>query len=178
MGVSFCVGTMNPTVYWAKLAHKDWVFHLAATEEGLCCIELPNGSLEEMREWLQRRTRYATLVHSPEHLEPYTTQLKDYLDNTRRQFDMRLALYGTEFQRSVWQALSTIPFGETRSYLDIASEVRRPKAVRAVGAANGANPIPIVLPCHRVIGKSGSLVGYGGGLDMKTRLLHLEGALA
>ena len=104
-------------------------------------------------------------------------QLRAYFAGTLREFDLPLDLRGTPFQLKVWHALETIPFGETRSYLQIATSIGAEKAVRAVGAANGANPIPIVVPCHRVIGTSGKLVGYGGGLPLKKRLLTLEGAL-
>ena len=105
-------------------------------------------------------------------------QLRDYFDGTLREFDLPLDLQGTEFQKRVWSRLTTIPYGSIRSYSQIAGEVGSPKAVRAVGAANGANPIPIVVPCHRVIGSSGKLVGYGGGLPLKKRLLELEGCNA
>lgn len=105
-------------------------------------------------------------------------QLGEYFAGQRRNFSLPLAADGTEFQRLVWQALSAIPFGELRSYRDIALVVRRPRAVRAVGAANGRNPLPIVVPCHRVIGSDGSLTGFAGGLAIKRQLLELEGALA
>ena len=101
-------------------------------------------------------------------------QLLEYLAGVRRVFDLPLAPKGTEFYRSVWRALEEIPYGETRSYRDIAQAVGRPKAVRAVGQANHNNPIPIIIPCHRVVGANGSLTGYGGGLDLKERLLRLE----
>lgn len=101
-------------------------------------------------------------------------QLLEYLAGVRRVFDLPLAPKGTEFYRSVWRALEEIPYGETRSYRDIAQTVGRPKAVRAVGQANHNNPIPIIIPCHRVVGANGSLTGYGGGLDLKERLLRLE----
>lgn len=104
-------------------------------------------------------------------------QLREYFAGKRRAFDLPLDTGGTEFQRQVWTALTEIPFGELRSYSDIASSIGRPKAVRAVGAANGRNPIPIVVPCHRVIGSDGSLTGFAGGLEAKTRLLQLEGSL-
>ena len=91
-----------------------------------------------------------------------------------RRFDLPLDLAGTEFQRGVWLELTRIPYGETRSYQQMACAIGSPKAVRAVGAANGANPVAIVVPCHRVIGASGKLVGYGGGLPLKRRLLALE----
>ena len=105
------------------------------------------------------------------------SQLDEYFAGKRRAFDLPLSPAGTEFQRSVWTALATIPYGETISYAQLASRVGRPTAMRAVGAANGRNPLPIVLPCHRVIGADGSLTGFGGGLPTKQYLLKLEGAL-
>lgn len=101
-------------------------------------------------------------------------ELGEYFDGTRRTFNLDLAPSGTAFQREVLDALLTIPYGETRSYADIARQLGRPRAVRAVGAANGRNPLPIVIPCHRVIGSDGSLTGFGGGLDTKRFLLGLE----
>jgi methylated-DNA-[protein]-cysteine S-methyltransferase len=103
------------------------------------------------------------------------TQLQEYFNGQRRSFDLLLVPSGTDFQRSVLTALQTIPYGETRSYADIARQIGRPAAVRAVGAANGRNPLPIVIPCHRVIGADGSLTGFGGGLATKLLLLQLEG---
>jgi methylated-DNA-[protein]-cysteine S-methyltransferase len=103
-------------------------------------------------------------------------QLCQYFARRRREFDLPLALQGTEFQLAVWNGLLDIPFGETESYGELARRVGRPKAVRAVGAANGANPISIIVPCHRVIGRDRSLTGYGGGLQIKKKLLELEGA--
>src|ERR1035438_1533137 len=105
-------------------------------------------------------------------------QLRAYFAGQLRHFDLPLDLRGTDFQLRVWRELERIPYGETRSYLQIAEAIGAPRAVRAVGAANGANPIPIVVPCHRVIGANGKLVGCGGGLPLKKRLLQLEGALA
>lgn len=102
-------------------------------------------------------------------------QLSQYFDGKRRVFDLRLAPRGTAFQQRVWNALLSIPFGQLVSYGEIAHRIGLPRASRAVGAANGANPIPIVIPCHRVIGSSGTLTGYGGGLDIKEKLLLLEG---
>ena len=101
-------------------------------------------------------------------------QMKEYFEGERKEFDLPLRPEGTDFQKKVWNALLEIPFGETRSYQDIANAVGSPKACRAVGMANHQNPIIIVIPCHRVIGKSGKLVGYGGGLSMKEKLLLLE----
>lgn len=104
------------------------------------------------------------------------SQLNEYFRGRRRVFDIPLAPRGTAFQRSVWRQLLEIPFGETRSYGDVARALRNPGAARAVGMANHDNPIPIVIPCHRVVGADGSLTGYGGGLDVKARLLAMEGA--
>jgi methylated-DNA-[protein]-cysteine S-methyltransferase len=101
-------------------------------------------------------------------------QLDEYFDGKRKTFDLPLAMRGTPFQLDVWRALQRIPYGETRTYAGIANEIGRPRATRAVGAANGANPIPIVVPCHRVIGTNGSLTGFGGGIDVKRRLLEME----
>jgi methylated-DNA-[protein]-cysteine S-methyltransferase len=105
-------------------------------------------------------------------------QLRAYFAGALREFSLPLDLQGTDFQKRVWRQVAAIPYGETRSYLQISTALGSPRAVRAVGAANGANPVPIVVPCHRVIGASGKLVGYGGGLAMKRRLLELEGARA
>jgi len=103
-----------------------------------------------------------------------TMQLEEYFAKKRKEFDVPLAFNGTAFKKKVWEALQTIPYGETRSYGDIAAMINNPKACRAVGMANNTNQIPIIIPCHRVIGHDGSLVGYAGGLDLKQKLLNLE----
>ena len=102
------------------------------------------------------------------------TQLEEYFAGRRRVFDLPLKPEGTPFMRQVWQALLTVPYGHTASYKDIAEAIGNPKACRAVGMANNRNPISIVIPCHRIVGSNGALVGYGGGLDLKERLLRLE----
>lgn len=107
-----------------------------------------------------------------------TAQLRAYFAGDLKAFHLPLAPRGTEFQQSVWSALLEIPYGQTTTYSTIAEKIRRPAAVRAVGAANGANPIPIIIPCHRVIGTNGSLTGFGGGLDVKRQLLALEARVA
>jgi methylated-DNA-[protein]-cysteine S-methyltransferase len=114
----------------------------------------------------------------PAALREAATQLRAYFAGERQTFDLPLAPRGTEFQQSVWSALQKIPYGETTTYSTIAERIGRPAAVRAVGAANGANPIPIVIPCHRVIGASGSLTGFGGGIDVKRQLLAMEARFA
>ena len=119
------------------------------------------------------------MVENPDHpiLRQATHQLSEYFDGDRTSFDVPLDLRGTTFQEAAWRALGDIPYGSTRSYGEQAALIGRPKAVRAIGQANGRNPVPIVLPCHRVIGADGSLTGFGGGLDLKTQLLQHEGAL-
>lgn len=108
--------------------------------------------------------------------EELRRQLEEYFGGRRREFDVPLAPVGTSFQQEVWAALTDIPFGATASYGEVAEAIGRPSAMRAVGGANGANPIPILIPCHRVIAADGTLGGYGGGLDRKVLLLELEGA--
>ena len=108
-------------------------------------------------------------------LDEVCRQLDAYFAGKRRTFDLRLAPQGTAFQQAVWQALLSIPFGQTSSYSALATQIGRPNAMRAVGAANGANPIAVIIPCHRVIGRDGSLTGYAGGLTRKALLLQLEG---
>lgn len=107
-------------------------------------------------------------------IDKAATQLQEYFLGKRTEFDLPLSVAGTAFQRSVWRALQDIPWGETRSYKDIAVRIGNPKATRAVGGANHRNPIPIIIPCHRVVGSDGSLTGFGGGLPMKRQLLEIE----
>ncbi len=107
-------------------------------------------------------------------LAPYAEQFAAYFDGRLQRFDLPLAARGTKFQQQVWQALTRIPYGQTRSYADIADTIGNPKAVRAVGAANGRNPLAIIVPCHRVVGRDGSLTGYAGGLAIKQFLLKHE----
>lgn len=115
--------------------------------------------------------------HDPENplLQECAKQLTEYFALQRQQFNLPLAAQGTPFQQAVWHALTLVPFGETSSYQDIAIAIGKPSAVRAVGTANGKNPISIIVPCHRVIGKNGKLTGYAGGVERKQKLLELEG---
>ena len=123
-----------------------------------------------------KRVRLAELIENIQHpmLLKVKQQLEQYFAGQRQQFNLPLDFQGTDFQQRVWRALLTIPYGETRSYKDIALQIGNQKAVRAVGAANGRNPISIIAPCHRVIGSGGALVGFAGGLDKKQILLSLE----
>jgi len=124
------------------------------------------------------RVRLAAAAEAPDHplLVEVARQIAEYFAGKRTAFDLPLDFQGTDFQKSVWAALLTIPFGETRSYGEIAHQIGRPRASRAVGAANGRNPISIVAPCHRVIGANGALTGFAGGLAAKELLLGIEGA--
>ena len=142
------------------------------TPVGAIGLEEENGAI--VRLLLPGAPAPRIACHETSLLTEGKRQLLEYLAGKRREFDLPLAPKGTEFYRSVWRALEEIPYGETRSYRDIAQAVGRPKAVRAVGQANHNNPIPIIIPCHRVVGANGSLTGYGGGLDLKERLLRLE----
>ena len=112
--------------------------------------------------------------HDEEFFADVLQQLNEYFAGSRQNFKVKMCLKGTDFQRQVWQELQQIPYGKTASYGDIAKRINNPKACRAVGAANGKNPIPIIIPCHRIIGNDGSLTGFGGGLELKKTLLDLE----
>ena len=116
-------------------------------------------------------------VHDDHAFDDAVQQLEAYFAGHLRDFELRLEMAGTEFQRKVWDALRTIPYGETRTYAEIAGQIGSPTAFRAVGMANGHNPIAIIVPCHRVIGANGAMTGYAGGVDCKVFLLKLEGAL-
>ena len=139
---------------------------LAGDDDALCLVGFPEGSM--------RRDPEPDWIYNEKPFAAARQQLTEYFAGERREFDLPLKLNGTEFQMSVLRALQQIPYGETTSYAEIAERVGRPKAVRAVGAANGRNPIPIIVPCHRVIGSHGDLTGFGGGLDTKEALLRLE----
>ena len=146
---------------------------MASTEDGLCAISIRGGKEGISAELSGRRVDFSMTVDGKRHREA-EKQLEEYFAGKRKAFDVPLDLWGTPFQQEVWKALLRIPYGETRSYRDIAQSVGSPKAVRAVGGANGKNPVPVIVPCHRVIRSDGNLGGYGGGLDIKRELLDLE----
>lgn len=154
---------------------KHW-YRMGSPIGELVLVE-QNGALLEIG--FTRGKRPAQYPHgATESRAPFSNvirQLEEYFAGRRRVFDLPLAPQGTPFQQRVWTALQAIPFGESASYSDIAMAIDNPNAVRAVGLANGRNPIPVVIPCHRVIGKDRSLTGYGGGLPIKRQLLALEG---
>lgn len=161
-------------VYWMLLKHRQWNIYMAATTAGLCYVGPHDAPFDELTGWVEKRLPTHILVEDHSVLDPYAKELIDYMESNRREFTMPVDLHGTPFQQSVWKALQEIPYGQTVSYSDIAERIQNPKSVRAVGAAIGANPLLITVPCHRVIGKNGNLTGFRGGLDMKKQLLALE----
>jgi len=145
------------------------VLTLVASDVGLVAVLWPEDD--------PRRVRLEAAPKDAEHdvLKVAMAQLQEYFASARREFDLPFDVRGTAFQKQVWEQLLAIPYGETRSYGDIARRLGKPAASRAVGAANGRNPLSIVVPCHRVIGTSGTLTGFAGGLEAKRALLELEG---
>ena len=141
---------------------------LIATEAALCAVLWENDNPNRVK-----LGQHKVNLELPILLEA-ERQLLEYFSEKRRKFSLKLAFKGTEFQNQVWKALQTIPFGQTRSYSDLAKQIGRPKAQRAVGAANRVNPIAIIIPCHRVLGANGTLTGFAGGLATKAALLNLE----
>jgi len=147
---------------------------LTATEVGLSHIEFRAGEKPVRTKAVAEESSEAALSELLNTLREARIQILEYLEGNRRAFDLELDLTGTEFQKQVWQATGAIPYGETRSYGEIAHRIGRPRSSRAVGGALHINPLPLVIPCHRVVGSNGSLVGFGGGLDLKARLIDLE----
>jgi O-6-methylguanine DNA methyltransferase len=149
---------------------------MLGTASGICWLGTPGTPLDVGLNWIQRKMDFASVIEDAnvKPLRQASEQLERYFAGECEQFTCPLDLHGTPFQLQVWNALTRIPYGETRTYTDIAREIGHPSAVRAVGAANGANPVAIIVPCHRVIGSNGSLTGYGGGLPTKAWLLALE----
>lgn len=160
--------TKSAAVVYAITASPLGDIALASSEQGLCRLALPSQlALRPFPDDWQRDDDSA----------PHTRkQLAEYFAGKRQRFDLALDLQGTAFQQQVWQALLAIPYGQCCSYGDLAAAIKRPKAMRAVGAANGRNPLPIIVPCHRVVAANGKLSGYFGGEDVKRQLLALENA--
>lgn len=147
---------------------------LAATEKGLCYIALGDESSAAFEAWLAQRVGSPLPnAHAPI-FQQASQQIRAYLDGTLTTFDLPLDLRGTPFQQAVWDAVAQVPFAQRTTYGQLAAQIGRPQAARAVGAANGANPLPLIVPCHRVVGSNGTLCGYGGGLAVKAFLLALE----
>ncbi len=160
------------TLYYSRIPNTiAGPLLLAATEDALVLLEFDRGAFPPRAP----QFRSASWQEAPERTRAYAQQLQEYFAGRRREFTFRVELRGTDFQKRCWNALLRIPYGETRSYAQIAREVGCPRGFRAVGMANHDNPIAIVVPCHRVLASDGTLGGYGGGLDLKRRLLELEG---
>ena len=146
-----------------------------ASDQGLCLLEfVDRRMLETEFQDLQKRLKAKILVGENEHIRQAQKEITEYFAGTRKKFEVKLHTPGTDFQNQVWQELLQIPYGSTRSYQEQAEQIGNPKAVRAVARANGCNRVAIIIPCHRVIGKDGSLTGYAGGLERKRWLLEHE----
>jgi O-6-methylguanine DNA methyltransferase len=166
---------MTETVIVGPVETSAGIYGAVLSEAGLVRLTFPSEPLAKCEVWADRWFPTAECVVDEERLGLVGEQLTAYFGGRLREFSLPIDLRGSAFQVDVWKELLSIPYGTSRSYAQVATAIGRPSAVRAVGAANGANPVPIVVPCHRVIGSNGALTGYGGGLDLKTRLLELEG---
>ncbi len=160
-------------IYVSELLSPIGTLYLASSDKGVVCISL--SGKENLIKDLERLIPDVEFEENVSKNKGAIKQLKEYFSGVRKDFDLSLHLIGTEFQKLVWRQLCQVPFGQTSSYKEIAEKIGKPKAVRAVGQANHRNPIPIIIPCHRIIGANGHLVGFGGGLDKKRFLLSHEG---
>jgi methylated-DNA-[protein]-cysteine S-methyltransferase len=160
-------------VYYARFMSDLGEMCIASSDLGVCRLKLESESIESFFDWM--KGNFDEVHENSGMNQEVIRQLLLYGKGKLKEFDLKLQLIGTPFQKAVWGGLCTIPYGEIATYKDIALLVGSPKGFRAVGMANNRNPIPIIIPCHRIIGHGGDLVGYGGGLDMKKKLLQLEG---
>ncbi|MGH2585604.1 MAG: methylated-DNA--[protein]-cysteine S-methyltransferase [Dehalococcoidia bacterium] len=149
--------------------------YLAATERGLCRVTIPGETYDDLLSWLERKLRTADIAREPGALAEAARPVVAFLEAGEPIPALSLDMSGTPFQRAVWEAVLEIPYGETRSYVEIARTIGHPLAPRAVGAANAINPLPFVVPCHRVVGADGTIKGYPGGIVNRAMLLRLEG---
>lgn len=164
-------------LFYTSVILLERPFILAATERGLCYVDSSEESLTNLSSWIKRSMPTFSLIEDTEFMAPYEQELKSYLNGDLTKFAAPLAINGTKFQLLVWDALREIPYGKTVNYTDIAEAINQPKAVRAVANAIGANPLLIFIPCHRVIGKDGSLTGFRSGINLKRQLLTIEYAI-
>jgi len=156
-------------LYGSTISWEGWIFQILSSGDGLRWIDLRPTPFPEIETQLGAR-----IVPDDQRNERALDELHAYLRGELKAFTIPLDLRGTDFQRAVWQTIAEIPYGETSTYGEIAASIHREKATRAVGQATGANPVPLVIPCHRVVGTSGDLTGFRGGLPLKERLLGLE----
>ncbi len=163
--------TREETLYLHRYESPLGVYILVSSDEGLACVKPEEQSFPDLDKWERQGARFE---EGGAYNAQAAAQLDAYFAGELTEFDVPLDMRGTPFQRRVWQELTTIPYGQTLSYGEVAASIGMPTASRAVGSANGSNPVSIIVPCHRVIGASGKLVGYGGGLHRKDALLSLE----
>lgn len=168
---------MSPLVIVDRTETPYGPIYLAATERGLCRVTIPGETFDTLIAWLERRLPAPDIVDSAGALAGEAAAITNFLEEGTPVPPLPVDLVGTPFQRAVWQAVLDIPFGQTRSYVDIAHQIGHPRASRAVGAANAVNPLPFVVPCHRVIGADGTIKGFPGGIITRSMLLKLEGSL-
>ena len=161
-------------VHTAQVDSPIGMLRVASTSAGLAFVELPRHSGRGMQGWLRTCAPDAEVVEGFAPNQQAIRQIVEFLNGKRERFELPLDMRGTAFQLEVWSALREIPYGETRTYAELAAAVDRQSAVRAVGTANGANPLSLVVPCHRVVNTGGKLGGYAGGLDVKRKLLAME----
>ncbi|MHB1420642.1 MAG: methylated-DNA--[protein]-cysteine S-methyltransferase [Bacillota bacterium] len=164
-------------VYWCRRETSIGSLTVAASERGVCLLALPNEDVEVALNWLRSRFSADNIEERPQGLEEIFDQIDTYLEGNLKDFQLELDLRGTPFQIRIWKQLLDIPYGNTVTYASVAREVGNASGVRATGGAIGANPVALVVPCHRVIGSNGTLTGFGGGLPLKRHLLELEGIL-
>lgn len=166
----------NFVIYWSTFVHEGGSILAAATTVGLCYVGTQAASFEQLTAWAHRWARDSKLQEDEQRLVPYIIQVTEFLQGKRTEFTLPLDLRGTDFQLTVWRVLRQIAYGEKRTYTDIALQLQRPNSVRAVASAIGANPVLLAIPCHRVVGKDGSLTGFRDGLKLKAELLEMEGS--
>ena len=167
---------MTISLFYEEMRAPIGTLTLFESDQGLCLIQF--GSFEDTevltRKWLKRYMPEADLVHSASKLSRVITQLQQYFAGERTEFELDLEMRGTPFQVKVWNALRDVAYGKTETYKGIAEQIGQKTAVRAVGGANNRNPLPLIVPCHRIVGSDGSMTGYAGGISVKETLLRLE----
>ncbi|ALS75291.1 cysteine methyltransferase [Planococcus rifietoensis] len=165
---------MAQTIRWAYAEQHGFRLLLAKSGKGLCYVGSPGEGLVEMQQHCAKRFPSADFVQDPQALTEYQYTIEAWLAGSRETYSLPLDVAGTEFQRSIWQALQEIPYGQTVSYSELAERIGKPQAIRAAGSAVGANPLLLFIPCHRVIRKNGDATGFRGGMELKHHLLKTE----
>ncbi len=162
---------------WSSFTSQIGIVYIASTERGVCRICIPGQTKKEFMAWLEKHADGGTITESTRKHKAVVDQLNRYFTRKLVKFNVRLDLIGTDFQRTVWKELRKVRYGTSVTYKELARRVGRPNGAQGVGRANGANPVPIIIPCHRVLGSDAKLVGYAAGVKTKEFLLRLEGAL-